>query len=351
MIATLLALLAVVNSPVSTVSYSCNGITAVYAVNYPYLAYTDLVVTSTTAGGAVTTLVYTTDYTVNMTSTSSTATLTLNTPATSCPSGNTLQIARVLAFTQPTSFKMQTTFNSNLHEIAYDRLSMQIAQLSNFIVDPPLTGIGTLASHLACPLASSVQSGCLSVSDWNTFNNKATNGVSLSSQNTWTGPQIFAPGAGFPNSTGVTSSGIGSGTGGVFTGGTTGYGLKAIEGAGHTFAPLNIQPTLGATGNPTGTLSDGDIWFNANTTAMRARTNGVTYTLAPLKAGTTILSSGTPSTATVNLGYVGMTCTCTAVTTAADNANLKCSVSSNTLTITGPNTNTNTFAYTCMVTQ
>lgn len=130
MIAALLALLAIVSTSTSSVSYACDGVTATYAVTFPYLAYTDLAITSTTPAGSATTLTYTTDYTVDRTSTSSTATLTLTSPATKCPAGNTLKIARILSLTQPYSFKAQTTFNPSLHETAYDRLVMEIQQLN-----------------------------------------------------------------------------------------------------------------------------------------------------------------------------------------------------------------------------
>lgn len=130
MIAILLALLAVVNVPNNSVTYACNGVTAVYSVNFPYLTFADLKVTSTTTGGAVTTLAYTTDYTVNFVSTSSTATLTLTNPAVKCPNTNVLKIARNVTYTQPYSFKAQSVYNQGLHELAYDRLEMQIQQLS-----------------------------------------------------------------------------------------------------------------------------------------------------------------------------------------------------------------------------
>lgn len=130
MIAILLALLAVVNVTNPSVSYACDGSTAVYTVSFPYQTTGDLVTTSTTASGTVTTLAYTTDYSVNLASTSSTATLTLNSPASKCPIGNVLKIARNVALTQPTSFKAQTTYNPSLHETAYDRGVMQAQQIN-----------------------------------------------------------------------------------------------------------------------------------------------------------------------------------------------------------------------------
>lgn len=133
MIAILLALLGVVGGQNSSVSFACNGSTAAYTINFPYLSYQDIAVTSTTAGGIVTTLFYTADFTVNLTSLGSgnTATLTLSNPATKCPVGSTLKIFNDLAITQPYSYKNQTTFDQTLHEKGYDRdvmISQKIAR-------------------------------------------------------------------------------------------------------------------------------------------------------------------------------------------------------------------------------
>jgi len=151
MIALLAALLAIINSPYTPPSYNCDGVTATYTVSFPYLAYTDLVVTTTTSGGSVTTLVYTTDYTVNLTSTQTTATLTLNSPSTKCPVNNILKIARNTALTQPTSFRAQTNYNQTLHEQAYDRIEMQVQE--SYGVSSKQTG--PLSGDVSTPSTSS----------------------------------------------------------------------------------------------------------------------------------------------------------------------------------------------------
>lgn len=130
MIALILSLLAVVNVSNNSVTYVCNGVTATYQVNFPYLASTDLVVTSTTAGGSVTTLTPGTDWSVNFASTSSTATLTLVNPSVKCPNTNVLKIERKRPFTQPYGFRAQSVYNQALHETAYDSLEMQIQQVN-----------------------------------------------------------------------------------------------------------------------------------------------------------------------------------------------------------------------------
>lgn len=129
-------LLATITAPYAPPTYACNGSTATFTVNFPYLANTDVVATSTTAVGVVTTLAQTTDYSLNVASTATIATATLTTPATSCPTGNQLRIFRNTAKTQPYAFRMQTTFNPALFEQAYDRQLMIIQE----------TAFGTAAS-------------------------------------------------------------------------------------------------------------------------------------------------------------------------------------------------------------
>lgn len=117
-------LLAVVTSPYAPPTYACNGSTAVFTINFPYLTNTDVVLTSTTAAGVATTLAQGTDFTLNVSSSSSTALATLASPASTCPTGNQLKIFRATAKTQPYSFRMQTSFNPALLELAYDRQLM-----------------------------------------------------------------------------------------------------------------------------------------------------------------------------------------------------------------------------------
>lgn len=117
-------LLAVVTSPYAPPTYACNGSAAIFTVNFPYLVNTDVVLTSTTAGGVSTTLAQGTDYTLNLSSSSSTALATLANPASTCPTGNQLKVFRRTDKTQPYSFRMQTSFNPALLELAYDRQLM-----------------------------------------------------------------------------------------------------------------------------------------------------------------------------------------------------------------------------------
>lgn len=127
----------------------------------------------------------------------------------------------------------------------------------------------------------------------------------------------------------------------AFTDLTTSWGLTDItDGDNHTMTTNSMTWT-----------DNGASGITFATTAVKAHIGATTYSLAPLKAGTVALTSGTPSTKTVALPISGMTCTCTEATTAANNGNLKCAVAATTLTITGPNTVSDSINYTCMVSQ
>lgn len=181
MIAVLLALLAVVNSPYSPPTYACNGVTATFTVNFPYRSQTDLVLTSSTAG----VLVLTADYTVSLVSSTTTASVTLTNPAVKCPSG-TLKITRITSPPQKYAFGQQTTFNTNTLELSEDAIVYQVQEAANLIgssgvagtvtADAPLTGNGSAGSHLQIPKANASTDGYLFQTDWTTFNNKAATG-------------------------------------------------------------------------------------------------------------------------------------------------------------------------------
>ena len=224
----LLALLAVVTGSYTPPSYACDGSTATFAVTFPYLAQTDLQVTSTTAGGAVTTLVLSTDYVLNVTSTTTTATLTVNSPSTKCPSGSTLKINRNMACTQPQSFKAQTTFSPGTHEQAYDRAILCIQQVQ---------------AQLA-----------------------TTQNLSFASQNTFTATQTFAP----ASSDAVVATGGGTGRGVVASSGAT-SGVAGQFTSGNTVnAPIQV---VGQTADPS-TPANGEVWLNTAQQAGKIRVNG-----------------------------------------------------------------------------
>lgn len=117
-------LLAVVNAGYAPGSSACDGVNATFSVGFPYLSQSYVVAKSVTSGGAVTTLVAGADYTLSLASSSTTAVLTLNAPASSCPSGNTLKVMRSTPLTQPTHY---TSVSGTTVEAGLDRLTM-IAQ-------------------------------------------------------------------------------------------------------------------------------------------------------------------------------------------------------------------------------
>jgi hypothetical protein len=163
----------------------------------------------------------------------------------------------------------------------------------------------------------------------------------LFTSNNWLGQQAFV--GNIQTFAGIDATGTTDGaTAGSFAS-DTGPGIVV---SGNVTAPaIHIN---GQSADP-GVASDGDLWIKSN--QLKNRLNAVNYIVAPLKAGTVALVSGTPSTKTVTMPVTGMVCTCTEATTAANNGNLKCVVAATTLTITGPNTNTDNINYTCMVAQ
>jgi len=173
----LLALLATLTNPAVSSSYSCNGVQTAYTVGFPYQVQGDLLVTSTTAAGVVTTLALTTDYTLNLASTQTTAILTLQ-AGSRCPNFSTLKIASNVALTQPTSLRTQGSYLPATHETMFDRLTRLVQQTDarfgngtiSIIANAPLTGSGTNANPLICPTATGSVSGCLASADWTTFN-------------------------------------------------------------------------------------------------------------------------------------------------------------------------------------
>jgi len=152
MLALLALLLAVLNNPTVQSASACDGVQTAYTVGFPYQAQADLKVTSTTAGGVVTNLTLTTDFTLNLTSTQSTATLTLL-AGSRCPSGSTLKILSSVALTQPTNLRTQGSYLPATYEQMFDRLTRQVQQVN-----------GAITNQLA---------------------------VTLNSNNTWTAPQVF----------------------------------------------------------------------------------------------------------------------------------------------------------------
>jgi hypothetical protein len=146
MIALLAVLLATVTGNPPPTSYSCTGATTVFAIPWPYLAASHVVVTQTTSG-VVTTLTQPAGYSVKPSVAPSAGTATL---AVACPSGSTLTISRNVPRTQPQSFRTGS-YQGPDHETAFDRLEMQIQQ--SIMANTPAT-ISSLTLTTPLPLAS-----------------------------------------------------------------------------------------------------------------------------------------------------------------------------------------------------
>lgn len=274
---------------ISSVSYNCDGSTSNYAISYPYLATSDLTVTSVTSGGTVTTLNYGGDFTLNVTQTTTTGTLTLVAPATSCPSGNTLKIVRNRPYTQPYSFRAQTSYNQTLHEQAYDSLEMQIQQVQNTVstlttdggtVNAVLLNTGGTTNtskvlnsysvnitgpNASYPTAASIGLQCIGGNAAVSGANSAAAAQCATFQG---GAGVTITGAAGPvGATGATATGgVGGATTDSNNGGNGGAGLSATGGAGGASsagqggsggAGLTAVGGAGGTGNVAGIGGDG----------------------------------------------------------------------------------------------
>lgn len=213
--AALMYLLAVVNAPYTPSVYACSG--ATYVANFPYLAKADLVVT----GSATGLLALTTDYTVNLSSSSTTGTVTLLNSAVTCPNGGTITITRnTLKENQPTSFRQQINLNQAVYETSFDRAAMQTQELN-------ATQSGVTPANLLSLLGTE-----------NTWTAKQTylpsvnNKTAIVCTGTGTQPGVSATGGG-TNGVGGVFHGTGNGDGAQFTAPGTGNGITVSSSAGY----------------------------------------------------------------------------------------------------------------------
>lgn len=127
--------------------FTCSG-TSVFVYDFPVLSTADLVVTKYTGscGSATSSLLAIgTDYTATRTATGGTVTLA---GGTVCNAGYCMRIERDVDFTQETSFKSQGTFNPSVHEAAFDKLTMEVQELTSGIVQSADTA-AAIATHIA----------------------------------------------------------------------------------------------------------------------------------------------------------------------------------------------------------
>lgn len=129
--ALLLALSAPARATVPTTStvagpFTCNGATA-FPVTFRVLDATHLLVERTAADGTVTPLARGVDYSVALSSTGATVTLT---SSSRCSTGYTLTITRQVPLTQPTTLSAQGPFNPKVLEAGLDRVTSIAQELS-----------------------------------------------------------------------------------------------------------------------------------------------------------------------------------------------------------------------------
>lgn len=117
-----------VPSTTSRVSYVGTGLVTVYPYTFRIFANTDLQVIRTDTTGASTTLVLTTDYTVSGVGSYSGGNVTLT---TALPTDYTLTIRRAVPLTQNTDLRNQGAFFAEVHEDAFDRLTMQTQRIND----------------------------------------------------------------------------------------------------------------------------------------------------------------------------------------------------------------------------
>lgn len=115
-----------VSSTTTKVSYSGNGSTVAFAVSFYFLDNTHLKVVKRSALGIETTLTYPTDYSVTGAGVPAGGTVTLNVAPLS---GETLVIARNAPLTQLVDYQTNDPFPANTHEMALDKLTMELQQV------------------------------------------------------------------------------------------------------------------------------------------------------------------------------------------------------------------------------
>ncbi|ENC2022873.1 hypothetical protein ABKE32_000499 [Escherichia albertii] len=114
-----------VSSEVNHNDYQGNGTTTVFPYQFRIFKKTDLVVTTSDLNDTLTTLRLDTDYTVTGAGGYNGGTVVLPSPLSS---GWKISVARVLSITQETDLRNQGKFFAEVHENAFDKLTMLIQQ-------------------------------------------------------------------------------------------------------------------------------------------------------------------------------------------------------------------------------
>lgn len=153
-----------VSSTQNTVSYSGNGTSTAFAVTFPFLQSSDLVVTLVTnSSGAEAVQTLGTDYSVSGAGGSSGTVTMTSAPAT----GKTLRIERTVTLTQASSFRTQGSFSPAVHENSFDKLTMAAQQLDR-VLDETIGDLAALDSRVGTLEVGNIAlfTGLINVADY-----------------------------------------------------------------------------------------------------------------------------------------------------------------------------------------
>jgi hypothetical protein len=286
---------ATVTTTTNTISYTAGGGQSSFAVPFKFTAPADLVVTKNGTG-----LVIGTNYIVTGQALPAGGVVTLVAPAIA---GDAIVITRLMALTQPTSFRNAGVLQPFAIENAVDRLAMEIQQVSGgfsgtatalapgaLSADSPVLGDGTVGNHLRWDFTTA--------NTWtgaNTFNGTTQIGGNFriavgSAQpfNLAAGSGIFSTTTGENDFNGSPNYVLHAMT---FQGGALASGSSAFDlsGSSGTFK----APTGAATfGGPSNTFANGWLSNGNNTISLVSSFAGLTLTNTGGGSGLLISTAG-----------------------------------------------------------
>lgn len=143
-----------VSSDLNRISYSGNGSTTVFPVNYYFLEDTHLQVILITAAGVETIQTLTTNYTVSGAGNPAGGSVTM---LVAPPTGTTIVIQRDVPATQETDYLANDPFPAESHERALDKLTMlaqQNERENGRALKIPLSAVPTTSTELPLPVGN-----------------------------------------------------------------------------------------------------------------------------------------------------------------------------------------------------
>jgi hypothetical protein len=143
-----------VSSDLNRISYTGNGTTTVFPVNYYFLEDSHLQVVLITAAGVETIQTLTTNYTVTGAGNEAGGSVTM---LVAPPTGTTLVIQRDVPATQETDYLANDPFPAESHERALDKLTMLVQQNERELdraLKIPLASVPTTSTELPLPVGN-----------------------------------------------------------------------------------------------------------------------------------------------------------------------------------------------------